>query len=407
MKTKDRVSRFIASALPALLLLAGCSTTNPEPVQPVDTTTQTEATQTPEPTVTPESEPELFEPVPPQLASAVTWENLLQRADEIHAINYNDTFATLERNTPLLESLTVERSYFRGPNLEAKHYVQLESWLAQTDALYARSVPLDSQIFLMFPFDDVQWAVEKISTPEVKHPKYKDIVLNANETPRQGVRQNAVPDLTPGRFDGIWLLPATLDGYYGFGGLARNEAAMLYHEQVHQHQQAQWKDENLNGPNFGMGRATPCFIVEGMATTPEFVLISGDVAEYEGFVRDRVRGAYTSDPDTRDELGNFTGYSPLTEEVTVEFAEAYLKDSFAENCNSGLQYGLSYSLGYLATEALVAIKGYESPMGLLTLMGLHDLSWDEAFEHVFEISWDEAMPILAQYVSMKSMEYRG
>lgn len=399
--------RSITMTLPVVLLLVGCSAASQEPTEPIATSPQIQATQEPDAKAVEELEPELFEPIPPQLATPVTWENLLDRADEIHAITYNDTFATLERNTPLVKSPTVKRSYFRSPNLEAKHYVQLESWLTQTDALSARSVPLDSQIFLMFPFEDVEWAAEKISAPEVNHPKYKNIVLNANETPRQGVRQNAVPDLAPGRFDGIWLLPATLDGYYGFSGLARNEAAMLYHEQVHQHQQAQWKDENLNGPNFGMGRATPCFIVEGMATTPEFVLISGDVAEYEGFVRDRVRGAYTSDPDTRDALGNFTGYSPLTEEVTVEFAEAYLKDSFAENCNSGLQYGLSYSLGYLATEALVAIKGYESPMGLLTLMGLNDLSWDEAFEHAFEISWDDAMPILAQYVSLQAMEYRG
>ena len=40
-------------------------------------------------------------------------------------------------------------------------------------------------------------------------------------------------------------------------------------------------------------------------------------------------------------------------------------------------------------------------------MGLNDLSWDEAFENIFEVSWDEAMPLLAQYVSLKSMEYRN
>ncbi len=36
-----------------------------------------------------------------------------------------------------------------------------------------------------------------------------------------------------------------------------------------------------------------------------------------------------------------------------------------------------------------------SPLWGLT-MGLNELSWDEAFEHIFEISWDDAMPILAQ-----------
>ena len=55
----------------------------------------------------------------------------------------------------------------------------------------------------------------------------------------------------------------------------------------------------------------------------------------------------------------------------------------------------------------MAIKGYEAPMGLLTLMGQNKLSWDEAFEHIFEISWDDAKPILAQYVSLKALEYQG
>lgn len=404
------MKKQIASLLALVLLLSGCAaSTTDQSAEPMVSITEPEEAAGEE--VVEEEieviEPELFEPVPPTLAVPVTWENLLERADEIHAINFNDTYATLERNSPLLADLEVERSYFRGPGLGAKHYADLETWLANTDALYARSVPLDSQIFLMFPYKDLEWAIEKLSDPEINHPSYDEIIRNANETPRQGIRQNAVPDMIPGRFDGIWSLPATLDGYNGFSGLARNESAMIYHEQVHQHQQAQWKDENLNGPNFGMGQVTPCFLVEGMATTPEFVLISESVSEYEGFVRDRVRGAYTSDPNTRDELGNFTGYSELTERVTDEYAENYLRDSFDLNCTSGLQYGLSYSLGYLATEALVAMKGFEAPMGLLTLMGLSELTWEEAFAQVFEISWSEALPILAEYVSLKAEEYRS
>lgn len=396
-------------AISALLILAGCSALDAEPMPSLDSNPETMEQETSAPVEEEVQEVEAFrfEPVPPDLEVEITWENLLKRADEIHAINYSDLLATIERNSSLLSGVNVERSFFRGPNLADKHYAELETWLAQTDALYARSVPLDSQIFLMFPFMDLEWSIEQLSDPAINQPGYEEIIRNANQGPDQGVRQNLVPQATRGRFDGIWVLPSTLGGYYGISELGRNEAAMIYHEQVHQHQQAQWKDENLNGPNFGMGRVTPCFLVEGMATTPEFVLISKDIPEYEAFVRDRIRGAYTSDPDTRDELGNFTGYSPLSDEVTEEFAENYLRDSFAENCTSGLQYGLAYSLGYLATEALVAIKGSEAPMGLLTLMGLNKLSWDEAFEEIFEIRWNDAMPILAKYVSLKALEYRN
>jgi len=97
----------------------------------------------------------------------------------------------------------------------------------------------------------------------------------------------------------------------------------------------------------------------------------------------------------------------LTEEVTYEFALNYLKDSFGLQCNSGLYYGLSYSLGYLATEALAAIGGVESPLALFTLMGKYDKTWEEAFLEVYRIPWTEAESILAEYIHNRASLYRN
>ena len=122
-----------------------------------------------------------------------------------------------------------------------------------------------------------------------------------------------------------------------------------------------------------------------------------------------VRGAYISDPDTRDKFGNFTRTINLTEEVTVKFASDYLNNSrrtISPECNIESQYGLAYTLGYLATEALVAIKGAESPMALYTLMGNFNMSFEEAFLKIYDITWEQALPKLAAYVSKKAMEYR-
>ena len=156
-----------------------------------------------------------------------------------------------------------------------------------------------------------------------------------------------------------------------------------------------------------MGRDAPCFLVEGLATIPELALVIDDSDGFKRNLKGRIRGAYTSDPNTRDELGNFTGYAPLTEPITYDFSLSYLDNSFKPYCNSGLQYGLSYSLGYLATEALAVIGGVESPMALFTLMGKNNLTWNQAFEYIYGISWSEARPILANYIYLQAKDYRS
>ncbi len=117
-----------------------------------------------------------------------------------------------------------------------------------------------------------------------------------------------MPDLAPVDLMAR-LLPATPDGYYGFSGLARTKPRCSITSRSTSTSR-QWKDENLNGPNSAWVRL-PRFIVEGMATTPEFVPISENVSEYESFVRDRIRGAYTSDPTQGMHFWQFHRYSPL------------------------------------------------------------------------------------------------
>jgi hypothetical protein len=339
----------------------------------------------------------------------INWDNVINNADNLSEIVYHDTYSTIVRNKLIAGYNDTPYKKFRGPNLEAKHFVSLDLWLDDLFALYAKAVRTDTQTFIMFPFIDLEWAVALLSNPEVNHPSYETIMRNANKTAAQGTRQNAVPNQPQGRLDGIWVLPATLgpDSNGGNGSLEINEETMLNHEFGHQIQQAQWKDENLNGPLRGMGRDAPCFLIEGIVSIPELALIYNTPEAYKNNIRRRIRGAYTSDPNTRDELGNFTGYQQLTEEVTYEFALNYLKDSFGLQCNSGLYYGLSYTLGYLATEALAAIGGVESPLALFTLMGKYDKTWEEAFLEVYRIPWTEAEPILAEYIHNRASLYRN
>lgn len=381
---------------------APAATPTPTPAASASPTPTPKSTPTPTPT----PYAKLFQLARPNIPNPMTWESVLERRSEAASIVYNDTWETIKRNRSLPD-LKIPYQVFRGPNQDKSHFANMDIWLSDLFAFFGRAVKPDSYIFLAFPSQDLEWAVEQLAKPEISHPSYEVIVRNANTSPIGGFRQNAVPNMKTGRFDGIWLLPSSLSGTPGMPTRQMHEESTFNHEYGHQVQQAQWKDENLNGPNRGMGRDAPCFLIEGIVTIPELTMVLESANAFKQNLKNRTRGAYTSDPTTRDELGNFTGYSPLTDEITYEFALKYLDNSFMQNCSSGLQYGLSYSLGYLATEALAVIGGVESPMALFTLMGKHNLTWDQAFESIYEISWNKAKPILANYIFLQSKDYRS
>ncbi len=97
-----------------------------------------------------------------------------------HAINYNDTLQILERNTtpcwnPHDSAQLLQRTELRriGTTQSSRAGCRKPTPCMQDQSLWIHKL-------LMFPFEDVEWAVEKISAPEVNHPGYKDIILNAN-----------------------------------------------------------------------------------------------------------------------------------------------------------------------------------------------------------------------------------
>lgn len=355
---------------------------------------------------------EMFKAIPPTIDSPVTWDTLLTRSDELPEIFYNDVYKTIERNKETYSSYAVPYAIYRGPNLAAFHYADIDSWLDDLAAFYARAVKPDRQDFLAFPQKDLEWAVKVAKSAPVSDPGYEDILRFVNSTPAQGIRQNLKARYQPnnimlGTFEGIWILPATLGPIPGaYDSYAQHEMDAVTHEQAHQIQQAQYK----RGDYFSIEtkRVAPCFLEEGTTLLPK-ALVHPTAAEFKKAVEGMVRGAYISDPDTRDQFGNFTRTINLTEEVTVKFASDYLNNSrrsISPECNIESQYGLAYTLGYLATEALVAIKGAESPMALYTLMGNFNMSFEEAFLKIYDITWEQALPKLAAYVSKKAMEYR-
>jgi hypothetical protein len=62
-----------------------------------------------------------------------------------------------------------------------------------------------------------------------------------------------------------------------------------------------------------------------------------------------------------------------------------------------------YTVGYFTLEALVALKGVDSPMELIKLVAAGD-TFENSFKKVYGIDWSEAAPILAKTVSRIFLE---
>jgi hypothetical protein len=89
------------------------------------------------------------------------------------------------------------------------------------------------------------------------------------------------------------------------------------------------------------------------------------------------------------------GYSP---ESIESFYEKLAPGKFDPSVNSNV-----YSIGYFTVEALVSIKGVDSPIEVIKLVS-NGANWEEAFLRVYGITWKEASPILAKTVSRMFLE---
>tara|TARA_B110000046_G_C12981739_1_gene393671 strand:+ start:492 stop:926 length:435 start_codon:yes stop_codon:yes gene_type:complete len=95
----------------------------------------------------------------------------------------------------------------------------------------------------------------------------------------------------------------------------------------------------------------------------------------------------------------------FTDDLTSAYIENHLNESsvIMTGCTNSLYYGLGYSLGYFAVEALSAIKGVESSMALLERLGLGQ-DFELAFKDVYDIEWDAAVPILARVIEITAAD---
>lgn len=128
---------------------------------------------------------------------------------------------------------------------------------------------------------------------------------------------------------------------------------------------------------------TPWWFSEGQANG---LGIPAFVDNYQSYLNVRSQNT-TRRPDSRAKVPVFTA------EGMKSFLKTY-QVTGPENSN----WSLSYSIGYSAVEALIAIGGPQSTMALYALGGNGE-NWETAFKNVYGISWDEGATVLGKVLA--------
>jgi hypothetical protein len=129
---------------------------------------------------------------------------------------------------------------------------------------------------------------------------------------------------------------------------------------------------------------SPCWLMEGIPNSVGVMVASPTVDDYLKFSKNTL--PYGHGPTT------VTDYSEPS-------LKKYLYDQSNKTCyEDGNFYQMGYTIGALATEALVAIAGPQATMAVYALGG-EGQDFPTAFENVYGISWSEASTILSKVLA--------
>jgi hypothetical protein len=169
--------------------------------------------------------------------------------------------------------------------------------------------------------------------------------------------------------------------------------SQVNHEYTHNVQFAQWIGAPRKpGSHSGIEEAhtkMPCWFQEGQANGIGIAVWALDLPTYINARRGNVARAI-----------NPNGPKPSLATYSADSFTKFLYDQDPLTCyqpSSG-DYQLGYSVGYAATEALIAIGGPQSTMALLTRMAAGD-NWSSAFQAVYGISWEQGAVVLGEVLA--------
>jgi hypothetical protein len=328
-------------------------------------------TATPEPTPTPQ--PPAPVPAPIIEKTPTGFDDLVENFRGVYLSTWNSSSTKVASSSPV----DVKQNIVVGPNTKLPN-PQTSAMFTVATRLFSGHLQPKKFDAVYFTFDDRDWASKKLlefyGNPNLAT---EEVDRGCKTRERCSGASASVPLTDHGRTN--FAIPDT--GYpheYGLkGGLEIHEYAHLV-----QFMQFQGKPTARNGGGIGN---LPQWFVEGHAHVAGNAGSASTLEEYKRYRSFWFFGQPTGLPD----------YSPESIQV---FYEKLAPGKFDASVFNNV-----YTIGFFTVEAMVSIKGIDSPVELIKLVS-DGATWDQAFLKIYGISWNEAAPILARTVSRMFLE---
>ena len=379
---------FVTLPVTALLisiLVVGCSSSNDAAA----------------PTATPTATPEEFEAVIPiSLPVAqdkhITFANAEKSFEEIPQTAWLNVQDAINAN-PVVD---IPTTIVVGPNTDTT-VEQITSLLQMEYQLWNGFEQPPSFAGLVYNAQDEAWAEKEwpklaaelklTDNPESEISRLRAgcNIINGDATECYGGMSVTFPNSSAGfAFYGVQ------SPYWSQNSLQVGPISQVTHEYTHIVQFAQWNGAELQpGENLKSDSAhngMPCWFSEGQANAIGIPIAAKDLNSY-------IQGR---DNSVRRRINQDSGVKPaLTDtSLTAKNITSFLYGQDISTCYNPATNGdwqLGYSVGYAATEVLVAIGGPQSTLALLAKTA-SGLTWSDAFHAVYGVSWEEGADILGK-----------
>jgi hypothetical protein len=376
--------KYQITALLISILIVGCSSSN-------DATAPTE---------TPMATSKAYEAVipislPVEQDKRITFANAEKSFEEIPQTAWQNIQDAINANS----AVDIPTTIVIGPNTDTT-VEQITSLLQMQYRLWNGFEQPPSFAGLVYNAQDQAWAEKewpKMAT-ELKLTDDPDSEIS-------GLRAgcNFTNDVATECYGGMSVLfPNTLAGFAFYGvqspywsqnSLEVGPISQVPHEYTHLVQYAQWSGAELQpGENLKSDSAhkgMPCWFSEGQANAIGIPIAANDLNSYIQGRDNSVRVRINQDSGAKPALTDTT--------LTAKNITSFLYGQDASTCYDPANgdWQLGYSVGYAATEVLVAIGGPQSTMALLAKTA-SGLTWADAFHAVYGVSWEEGADILGK-----------
>ncbi len=349
-------------------------------------------------------------PVSP--VGAITFSNILDHIADIPTTSYNNIQEVLKRNKPK----KVPTSMFVGPTTK----FDIDGGATRIQTILDRDAQLwngfvQPNFYAMYVYNaEDEPLTEKKFAEDFRAKGYDHSSPETLAGPLRALAGDCQQQIHPGAFKGAITkcTGANSGGYFnskdsflhlgqsGTSDLNMRDGVVIGHEYLHSVVGAQWMNSpNCTNPdNFAKGCSpsgmsnhgfSPCWIYEGLPNAAGSAVAEDSLEKYLNFRK-----------------GLPYGWGPTT---ITDYTEASLKDYLvnqsAPSCYlNGELYKLSYSIGALATEALISIAGPQAVMAIYAL-GAEGQNFQTAFKNVYGISWSDAAVILSKVLAAEYATY--